>query len=202
MLIIAELGARRFTAQLLADRIGITQGAIFRHFETMDAIVDAVVGRIEELLFAGFPPEAADPLDRLGAFFRSRVLAIVENPALSPLLLADHLAHVGSGSSAERVAAFKRRSWEFVRATLTEARDRGTLRGLAGVEEGTILVLGAILALGHGSARRADQPKTERLAGRVWATLEATLRGPPVDGRHRGRARAGESGSDRDETSR
>jgi len=183
MVIIAELGARRFTAQLLAERIGITQGAIFRHFDSMDAIVLAVVDRIEELLFAGFPPEAADPIERLGVFFRQRVRTIARIPAISPLMLSDHLAHVGSGASAERLTEFKHRSREFVRATLTEAADKGSLRGVAGVEEGTILVLGAILALGHTGTRVAERPGLERLSERVWATLETTLRGPSEDSR-------------------
>ena len=92
MRIIATKGARRFTAQLLATEIGVTAGAVYRHFESMEAIVDAVVERIGAILFEGFPPEAPDPIDRLGLFFRCRTRTILANPHLSRMLLSDHLS--------------------------------------------------------------------------------------------------------------
>ena len=177
MRIIASKGSRRFTAELLGAKVGVTAGAIFRHFKNMDAIVEAVVGRIEEILFEGFPAEAADPIERLGIFFQHRVGTIVSHPHVSRILLSDHLAQAGSRVQAIRLEEFKQRSREFVFACLREAEESGLLRGEGGPEEGTVLVMGSIFALAHFTTRVSDPREVEQLASRVWSVIESTLRG-------------------------
>lgn len=176
MRIIASKGARKFTAKLLGAKVGVTGGAIFRHFKSMDAIVEAIVGRIEEILFEDFPPDAADPIERLGIFFKRRVRAIVANPYVSQMLLSDHLAQAGGRTQAKRLEEFKRRSRDFVFECLREAQESGALLGGAGPEEGTILVLGSIFALAHSRTRVPDRRQVEQLSRRVWAVIESTLR--------------------------
>lgn len=71
--VIAEQGLARFTSLTIAREVGVSDAGLFRHFPSKDAIVLAVIDRVEEFLFAGFPPSAADPIDRLGQFFRHRL---------------------------------------------------------------------------------------------------------------------------------
>jgi AcrR family transcriptional regulator len=181
MRIIASKGARKFTAELLGARVGVTGGAIFRHFESMEAIVDAVVDRMEAILFEDFPPEAVDPIERLGIFFQRRVQAIVANPHLSRMLLSDHVAQAGSKAQAQRIVEFKRRSRNFVFECLREAQQSGLLRGDAGPEEGTILVLGSILALVHSRTMVPEGKEVEQLSLRVWRVIESILQGRRVN---------------------
>lgn len=177
MRVIAESGAKRFTAKAVAREIGISDAAVFRHFETMEAIVEAITERMEEILFADFPPAHEDPIDRLGAFFAARVRAIGEQPHLSRLLLSDHLAQAGGEKSVARVREFKRRSQKFVRGCLAEAERRRLLAPGIGPDDGTVLVLGAVLALSHASATVAGPRSIGPLSRRVWAALERLLRG-------------------------
>ncbi len=177
MSIIASKGPRKFTAELLGARVGVTAGAIFRHFKSMDAIVEAVVGRMEEILVEDFPSAASDPIERLGVFFQHRVRTIVTHPHISRMLLSDHLAQAGARAQSKRLEEFKRRSRSFIFECLIEARDSGLLRGEAGPEEGTVLVLGAILALAHSITRVPAPNEVEQLARRVWRVIESTLRG-------------------------
>jgi AcrR family transcriptional regulator len=176
MRIIATKGSRRFTAELLGAEVGITGGAIFRHFKSMEAIVDAVIDRMETILFEGFPPEAADPMERLGEFFRHRVRAIVSHPNVARLLLSDHLAQAGSRTHARRIEAFRRRSRSFVFQCLCEARDSGILNGEVEPEEGTILVVGSMLALAHAKIRVPKTREVGQLAHKVWKTIEILFR--------------------------
>lgn len=177
MRIIATRGVRKFTAQQLASEIGVTPGAIFRHFKTMDAIVDAVVDRMEAVLAADFPPRLPDPLERLHVFFERRVQTILANPDASRMLLSDHLAQAGGRGRASRVEEFKARSQAFVLACLREAARRGLLRDKAEPEAGAVLVIGAIFALAHASTRVLGKRRVERLSARVWATIEIALVG-------------------------
>ena len=179
MRIIASQGTRRFTAELLAAKVGVTGGAIFRHFKTMDDIIEAVVGRIEEILFEGFPPEASDPIERVGIFFQRRVRVIVTNPHISRMLLSDQLAQLGGRTQAKRIEGFKQRSHDFIFGCLREANKSGLLKGGVSPEEGTILVQGCIFALAHSRTRVLDTKEVERLSPRVWSIIESTLRGRP-----------------------
>ncbi len=178
MRIIATKGSRRFTAQLLAADIGITAGAIYRHFDSMEAVVDAVVERVGAMLFEDFPPVALDPIERLGLFFRRRTRTILVNPHLSRMLLSDHLAQAAGDAQAKRLEEFKRRSRAFVVGCLREAEQDGALAAGISAEAGTVIVLGSILALSHAGARVASETRIERLSEAVWAALERALRAP------------------------
>jgi AcrR family transcriptional regulator len=182
MRIIATKGARRFTAQLLATEIGVTAGAIFRHFESMEAIVDAVVERMGAILFEGFPPEAPDPIERLGLFFQHRTRTIRANPHVSRMLLSDHLSQAAGPAQAARLEEFKRRSRAFVVGCLREAEQDGTLSKEISPEAGAVIMLGSILSLAHATARITSGAGLERLADEVWAAIERTLRAPIMSG--------------------
>jgi AcrR family transcriptional regulator len=181
--IIAARGSRRFTVKLLACEVGITEGAVFRHFESMEAIVDAVVERIGTVLFDSFPPEAPDPIDRLRLFFQHRTRTILSNPHLSRMLLSDHLSQAASPTQAKRLEEFKRRSQTFVLDCLREAEQTRTLSGKISPEAGAVIVLGSILALSHTTARINGGARIEQLSDEVWAAIERMLRvlTPPAE---------------------
>lgn len=183
--VIAARGLGHFTSLAIAAEVGLTDAALFRHFPSKDAIVDAAVDRVEELLFEGFPPQADDPVERLGAFFQRRVTVIRQHPGISALISGDELAKAGSAAALRRVKGFRRRSVEFVRACVEEASRRELLASGLGVEEAAIVVLGALLALAHG--RLAPDGAISDLGPRVWRALELFLRGPATGARSAGR---------------
>ncbi|BDG01240.1 TetR/AcrR family transcriptional regulator [Anaeromyxobacter oryzae] len=174
--VIAAHGLRRFTTAAIAAEVGVTDGALFRHFPTKEAIVLAAIDRVEELLFQGFPPEADDPLERLGAFFLRRVGVIRAEPGISRLLVSEELAFAAPPEGVSRVSGFRDRSVAFVQACLAEAERHALLAPGVGADEATVVVLGAILALGHHGTRPARGAGGS--AQRVWAALETFLRGP------------------------
>jgi len=173
--IIGTRGLREFTVQALAREIGVSDAALFRHFPSKLAIVLGAIDRMEEILFEGFPPEAADPLARLGRFFELRVDSVTAHPGVARLLFSEDLALAGGAEGADRVAVFKRRSLDFVRVCLEEARRRRRLTADIGTREATLLVVGALLALLHAGARVADPAAVRRQARRVWRLLERVL---------------------------
>jgi AcrR family transcriptional regulator len=180
--LIASQGLRRFTSAALADEVGVTDGALFRHFASKEAIVLAAIDRVEELLFEGFPPRDEEPIARLGAFFLRRVEVIRERPGISRLVISDELSHAAPPEGVARVAELKRRSLAFVRACLVEAERQGALAPGLRAGDAAVVVLGAILALGHGAATSVGAAPVDRAAARrVWGALEIFLRGatPP-----------------------
>jgi AcrR family transcriptional regulator len=195
MRILATKGARRFTVQLLAKEIGITGGAIYRHFESMEAIVDAVIQRVESILFRDFPPRDADPLARLQTFFHRRTKAIAENPHISRLLLTDHLAQAVGPAQARRLDEFKRRSRGFVMECLGEAQRAGMLAEGSTPEAGAVLVIGSILSSAHAGTKLASAKRAERFGQDVWALIEHALRGGSPAGDNKDASRPRRRGS-------
>jgi AcrR family transcriptional regulator len=173
--VIAEQGLARFTSKAIALEVGVSDAALFRHFATKEEIVLAVIDRVEEVLFEDFPPAGADPIERLGLFFRRRIQVTREHPGVARLVGSEQLAQAAPPEGVARVTGFRERSRSFVRGCLAEAHRAGLLAGGVGPEEASVLVLGALLALAHappGLRPRATLPE------RVWGVLERTLRRP------------------------
>src|SRR5512133_4021781 len=173
--LVAEEGLARFTAVGIARAVGVSDAALFRHFPTKDAIVLAVIDRVEEILFEESAPAGADPVARVGEFFARRVAVIRENPGVARVVGSELLAQVAPPEGVARVEAFRQRSRAFVRRTLGEAERAGLLAPSLDAETASVLVLGAVLALGHAGLGHADRALPEK----VWDALERTLRGGP-----------------------
>ncbi len=174
MRILTSEGARQFTADRLGAEVGITGGTIFRHFASMEEILDAIVDRMETILFEDFPPRADDPLESLRRFFEARVHVISSQPEISELLLTDTIIpNANAEYRRERLKEFKRRSRRFVMDCLTKAENHGLLADDVKPEEGAILVLGSIYAMAHRAGAGKSSPD---LARRMWPVLERALR--------------------------
>lgn len=145
--VIAEQGLGRFTTQAIAAEIGITDGTLFRHFDSKEDIVLAALDRVEERLFEGFPPTDPDPLVRLERFFRFRAALVSANPIIARLAFSDELPHAAGPRGAMQVKRWKDRSLDFVVACVDEAAAQGRLPAGLPTRELGVLVLGTLLAL-------------------------------------------------------
>jgi TetR/AcrR family transcriptional regulator len=175
--ILATEGQRRFTSKYLAAQVGITEGAIFRHFDSMEAIADAIVERMGEALSPSFATAATDPLERLHGFFQRRAAVFQEMPELARLLLSDHLGQAAGPDHAERVNDLRRRSQRFVLECLTQAKAQKTLATGFSTEAALRLVMGAMMSLGHGGPLPGPPVKRSAAIEELWALLERALRG-------------------------
>jgi AcrR family transcriptional regulator len=92
----AERGVDAVTTQDMAMALGLTQGAIFRHFPTKDDIWAAAIRWIRSNLMAVVGAAAAQgdgPLDALERMFFAHVSFIAKHPAIPRLVFSDQLLH-------------------------------------------------------------------------------------------------------------
>jgi AcrR family transcriptional regulator len=90
--VVADHGLRGLSLAAVARRVGLTPSAIYRHFPSKDAMLDAVLERLRERLhgaIAAARAETADPVEAL------RRLLVRHNRALPRMVLSDdyHLGH-------------------------------------------------------------------------------------------------------------
>jgi AcrR family transcriptional regulator len=175
--IIARHGLRRFTTSALAAATGTSESALFRHFASKADIVTAAIDRVEEVLFAGFPPTGADPIGRLGQFLVDRVEIVRLHPAAGAVMGSEQLSQASDAHGIERLRSFRARSGEFVRQCLAQARREGSLDPGLAPDIAMVLFMGSLFMLVHGPAIVGGKPSTAARALQVWAALERVLRG-------------------------
>lgn len=177
--LLADEGLAAVTTRRIAARLGLTEGALFRHFESKQAILAAGLDHLEALMFseAAFAPHQrpADPLDELEAFFHRRVALVAGPFALGHLVFSEQLVHATGDAGRRRVAAWQARSASFVRARLEALASQGRLRcdlspeALVPVVQGQVLGFAVTRAI--GGAAEGPPPATVAAAWRTLVTL-------------------------------
>lgn len=87
-------GVDDVTTQDMANAMGLTQGAVFRHFPSKDAIWLAVMQWVRDHLMGTLGRAAAegrDPLDALQRMFFAHIDFVAGKPAIPRLLMSEHL---------------------------------------------------------------------------------------------------------------
>lgn len=176
--IIAEEGLGKFTTSAIARKVGLSDGALFRHFKSKQEIVQTAIGVLENLFFKDFPPADADPLKRLEALIRQRLSVLLEHPFLVRLIFSRQLAQASGKKGREHVGRMQTRTIEYIHGCLTEAVRRGLVRDGLTAEELTLVVQGFVFAaasrdLHEGVLAATDTPRTPE---RLWRTLETLIR--------------------------
>jgi AcrR family transcriptional regulator len=90
----AKRGVESVTTQDMADAVGLTQGAIFRHFPTKDEIWLAAINWVRSRLISVVTAAAArgeNPLESLENMFFAHVAFIAKHPAIPRMVFSDHL---------------------------------------------------------------------------------------------------------------
>ena len=102
----AEVGVSNVTTQAIADRVGIAQATVFRHFESRDAIFSGAIEWLAKQLFEDLAPcfESTDlPADtRLEMVIQRQLNLISRHRGLPRLLFSDRL-HMESSRLKESV---------------------------------------------------------------------------------------------------
>jgi AcrR family transcriptional regulator len=90
----AELGVKKVTTQAIADRVGVAQATIFRHFKTRDSIfsdaIEWLAGQLFKTLSGCFSSDAP-PDQRLQQLIGKQLRFISEHKGLPRLLFSDRL---------------------------------------------------------------------------------------------------------------
>src|SRR3546814_997326 len=88
----AEQNPSDITTAAIAERMGLTQGALFRHFPTKDAILQAVLSWVAERLLARVDRAvdgAPSSLAALEAVFMTHVDFVAEHPGVPRMLFGE-----------------------------------------------------------------------------------------------------------------
>ena len=145
----AERNPADVTTTDIAKAMNVTQGALFRHFSTKEAIRLAVIEWVETQLMAKLEDaqtSAPDVLSGLEAMFLAHVKFIREFPGVPRLVFAE-LQQPDSSPVRQRVQQIMRRYRLLLAETLGEAKAAQLIGGDVDVQAAAALFLGAIQGL-------------------------------------------------------
>lgn len=170
--IIAKKGVAALTTAAIAEQVGVTDGALFRHFESKDAIVLAAIDRVAELVAEPPPEPNAGPMDQLRALFLHRARVVQRHQGIARLVLSDELAFAVGTEGAERVRAIRQRTAAAIRRHLEHARELGIVARDVDLAALTTIVQGTMVAMTVGAPSVG--------VSRTWSALERLLRAGPT----------------------
>ena len=145
----AKQGVDDVTTQDMAQAMGVTQGAVFRHFLSKDAIWLAVMQWVRDRLMGVLGravEQGADPLDALQRMFFAQIEFIASHPAIPRVLMSEHLH--GRSAALRRLVTEIMLGYEAkIAGLLADAQAQGLARADLDVHAAATLYIGMIQGL-------------------------------------------------------
>jgi TetR/AcrR family transcriptional regulator len=174
----AEQNPSEITTTEIAQRMGLTQGAIFRHFPTKEAILQAVMTWVQDRLLARVEKaarEATSPLAALEATFMAHIDFVSEHPGV-PRMLFGELQRTGETTPKKIVQTLIQRYAERLRGLLEAGVAQGQLDVDLNVDAATVLFIGTIQGLVMQSLLAGDVASMRRDAPGTFAIYRRGIR--------------------------
>lgn len=129
--------------------MGLTQGALFRHFPTKDAILEATMSWVSERLLARVDKAAegaATPAAALEAMFMTHIDFVARHPGV-PRMLFGELQRPGETLPKRMVQTLIRQYEQRLRRLMEAGKVQGELNAELNVDAAAVLFIGTIQGL-------------------------------------------------------
>jgi AcrR family transcriptional regulator len=185
----AKQGVDDVTTQDMAQAMGVTQGAVFRHFLSKDAIWLAVMQWVRDRLMGVMgraAEQGSDPLDALQRMFFAQIEFIASHPAIPRVLVSEHLH--GRSAALRRLVTEIMLGYEAkIAGLLADAQAQGLARVDLDVHAAATLYIGMIQGLVmQTSILRGQRTLTARTltaeAARTFPVYLQAIRQQPLQG--------------------
>ena len=163
----AEQNPGEITTAAIAKHMGLTQGALFRHFPSKDAILQAVMEWVAERLLARVDQAAqaaASPLAALESMFMAHIDFVAQHPGV-PRMLFGELQRAVDTPAKRMARTLIDRYGKRLSALIEQGKERGELAQEVDTAAAATLFIGTIQGLimqsllaGNTKRMRADAP--------------------------------------------
>ena len=179
---VIELAARQnpseITTSAIAKQMNLTQGALFRHFPTKDAIWQAVMEWVAERLLARVDRAAqgiTSPLAAMQAMFMSHVEFVVDHPGV-PRMIFGELQNPEPTAAKRAAQTLIQHYAERIRARIEKGKASGEIAPEVDVQAAATLFIGTIQGLVMQSMLSGDIERMRTDAPRVFAIYQRGVR--------------------------
>ncbi len=174
--IIGEKGIKSLTTANLAREVGLTTGAIFRHFRSLEELLQETVYVAIQDIEATFPDTSLEPIEQIMKLVSNRVQLLSKDPGLAWLLRSDEANHMLPVAAVNALQAVVQRSRKYLLNAMKEGMDRGTVRKDIDAPELIVIVMGTIQVLAGLTGIHRTQKNVENISQtKTLAALRAIL---------------------------
>lgn len=166
------------TTAAIAKHMNVTQGALFRHFPSKDAIWEAVMAWVAERLLARIDDSARDiesPLAAMEAMFMSHVGFAAEHPGM-PRMVFSELQRAEQTPAKRMVQTLLRRYADRLHGLIEKGKTSGELSAALDTEAAATLFIGTIQGLVMQALVAGDVGRMLGDAPRVFAIYRRGIR--------------------------
>jgi AcrR family transcriptional regulator len=181
----AERSPASVTTADLAKAVGITQGAVFRHFESKEAIWLAVIDFAHQDLLARLHTAATAqtlPLAALRGVFMAHVDFVVEQPGV-PRVIFQELQHPEDTPLKARVRGLMQAYRALLAGLLERAQAARQLAPGTDLQAAAVLFIGSVQGLVMQSLLSGQVGAMRQLAPDVFALFQQAITAPPTRAR-------------------
>lgn len=167
----AEQNPAEITTTAIADRMGLTQGALFRHFPNKEAIVEATMSWVGERLLVSVDKAAegaASPGAALEAMFMTHIDFVSKHPGV-PRMLFGELQRSDETLAKRMVQTLIRQYEQRLRCLMEAGKAQGELSAELDVDAAAVLFIGTIQGLVMQSLLAGKVSRIRRDAPGVFA---------------------------------
>jgi len=178
--IVAAQGVRHLSVAAVAKKVGLVPSGIYRHFQSKDEILAAVLDLLEARitqLVAVARQSASDPLGQLHTLFHRHLQFISQGRALPRMVFSDDV-DAGSPTRKARVRKIFDTYRGFVRGMVEHGQREGIIRDELSTDSVAMMFLGMIVPAGvlwHLSDGEFDLEAHARGCWQVFHDAVATL---------------------------
>jgi AcrR family transcriptional regulator len=144
--LIHKKGIQGLTIKNLANSIGVTEPAIYRHFENkvsiLNAILDILKQDIGSILSKKLQPDAS-PLEKIEQMFSNHFEFFNMNPAVASVVFAEELFR-NEPSLTKKIAEVIEQNNKAIVATITEGQQRKEIRSDISAENLSTMIMGTL----------------------------------------------------------
>jgi len=161
--IIGKRGLTSLSTATLARQVGLSSGGLFRHFASLEEIMEEATRMAVEMLEATFPEPELPPIERIRTLGLNRIELLGANPGLTWLLMSQQAYLTLPPTSVTKLRAVVRHSKRFLLAAIRQGATEGSIRSDLEPEALLVTILGTVHALigmqgvARGRARNAEQ---------------------------------------------
>jgi len=162
----------------IARQMNLTQGSLFRHFATKEAIWQSVMEWVTDRLLARIDAAARgieSPLQALRAMFMTHVDFVVEHPGV-PRMMFGQLQNAGATPAKRMAQTLIQRYAERISARLEEGKASGEITQEVDTNASAVLFVGMLQGLVMQSLLSGDISRMRKDAPGVFAVFERALR--------------------------
>lgn len=177
--VVATRGIAALTTRALADAVGLTSGALFKHFENRDAMFLGMAERVRDLLETTYPDPSLPPRERLHRLAAARLTLVSGSAGVLRLVLSEQFELALPDEAVHVLREAIARTHAFVARAVADGQVDGSIRADVSPEALALLFMGAMqmtaLARRTGAVRsKPDAVETLDVLIRPHVTQETS----------------------------